>query len=292
MGNVIPVTQNSRVSARSGVDIQFLDEGLAQSEQWRMGGWLLQFVQLPAGHIWTLDHRHGRPYVKVITGSLEQPRRVAFGPHRQVSSTRVQLDQISAGPSGALLALFTETPAAPANYASMDQLEILGPNAAAFEWLSFAERFGHVMNDFDGADAYMSGGFHLLDGVGAEISYVNLWTAGKGVNLTTHNHSHPPSAVAPAFAEVHWVFNNGTTQGGMYSAVAQDAAPDQYFPMQRGEEHGPFFHVDATTGRPQRLTNGAVAYPWHGWQAGKDHLPGQAYDVVAAFETNPDFVLI
>ena len=54
--------------------------------------------------------------------------------------------------------------------------------------------------------------------------------------------------------------------------------------MQRGEEHGPFFFVDATTGLPVLRENGAVSYPWHSWQAGTDDQPGQAYDVVTAYE--------
>ena len=35
--------------------------------------------------------------------------------------------------------------------------------------------------------------------------------------------------------------------------------------------------------------NGAVMYGWHGWEAGVDLLPDQAYDFVFAFEINPDF---
>jgi hypothetical protein len=57
--------------------------------------------------------------------------------------------------------------------------------------------------------------------------------------------------------------------------------------MQRGEEHGPFFVSDPTTGMAMRRENGAVEYPWHGWQAGTDDDAGQAFDFVAAFELNP-----
>jgi hypothetical protein len=54
--------------------------------------------------------------------------------------------------------------------------------------------------------------------------------------------------------------------------------------MQQGEEHGPFFESDPGTGGPRMQENGAVVYPWHGWEAGSDDTAGQAYDVVAAFE--------
>ena len=66
-------------------------------------------------------------------------------------------------------------------------------------------------------------GFHLLDGDGAEIAYVFFWTAGKGVDLSTHDHGHAPSALAPAFAEVHQVLHNGTGLGGMYRTEAPGA---------------------------------------------------------------------
>ena len=127
----------------------------------------------------------------------------------------------------------------------------------------------------------------MLDRQGAEISYLNLWTAGQGVNLTTHNHGQAPHPTAPAFAEVHWVFYNGTGAGGMYNADTQQGPKTKRFPMQAGDEHGPFFAVDPSTGRPLLKPNGAVDYPWHGWEAGVNNRPGQSYDVVGAFETNP-----
>lgn len=69
-------------------------------------------------------------------------------------------------------------------------------------------------------------------------------------------------------------------------------AQKKRFLMRRGEEHGPFFAVDSGTRRPVLRANGAVAYPWHGWQGGQDESKEQAYDFVAAFETNPKFVLV
>ena len=40
---------------------------------------------------------------------------------------------------------------------------------------------------------------------------------------------------------------------------------------------------------PKLKANGAVDYPWHGWQAGTDDDSRQAYDFVAAFEINPRY---
>ena len=78
----------------------------------------------------------------------------------------------------------------------------------------------------------------------------------------------------------------------MYSADAPDGLKTDVYPMQRGDEHGPFFFVDHETKRPMLRKNGSVDYPWHGWEAGVDDEPGQAYDVVAAFETSPGYVRI
>ena len=100
-----------------------------------------------------------------------------------------------------------------------------------------------------------------------------------------------PAARAPAFAETHWVFNSGAPGAGMYLCDAPGASRAR-FPMGRGQEHGPFFAVDPLTHRPRMRANGAVEYPWHGWQGGQDDQPGEAYDFVAAFETNPDFALV
>ena len=40
------------------------------------------------------------------------------------------------------------------------------------------------------------------------------------------------------------------------------------------------------------LDNGAVKYPWHGWQSGNDDQDLQSYDFVAAFEIIPEYALI
>jgi hypothetical protein len=255
-----------------------------------MAGWNLQFVRLGANQSLGLDRDQGRVYIKVVTGELVNINRGPFAGPREIRNTLVDADEVVSGDSDAVFAVFTETAQANANVSSMDELTVNGPHSDAFRWLTFEEKFGSFTDIFNGDDAYMSGGFHLLDDDGTEISYVNLWTAGKGVNLSTHNHSGDPSPLSPAFAEVHWVFNNGTHKGGMYGCEGPEAPHSEDYPMQRGDEHGAFFVVDAATGKPSLRPNGAVEYPWHGWEAGTDDQPGQAYDVVAAFETNPDYV--
>ena len=94
--------------------------------------------------------------------------------------------------------------------------------------------------------------------------------------------------MAPAFVEVHFVLNNATGEGGMYLTEMPDTIDTRTsFTMQKGEEHGPFFHH--ANGKVTLLPNGAVSYPWHGWQSGPKQAQ-TAYDLVAAFEINPDYV--
>ncbi|MDH3643924.1 MAG: hypothetical protein OES38_17590 [Gammaproteobacteria bacterium] len=263
--------------------------GAAASAVWSVAGWTIQFVRLGTGETLGLGQDQGAIYIKVVTGDLVDLERGPFADPMQVRSTLVESDSVQAGTDGALITVFTETSSATANIESMAELTISGPSDDSLRWQRFDEKFGQFTDIFNGADAYMSSGFHLLDDDGTEITYVNLWTAGKGVNLSTHNHGNEPSPVSPAFAEVHWVFNNGTGSGGMYSCDAPDGPKHTRYPMQRGQEHGSFFVV-APDGSPKLRDNGAVEYPWHGWEAGTDDRPGQAFDFVAAFETNPDYV--
>ncbi len=111
-----------------------------------------------------------------------------------------------------------------------------------------------------------------------------VWAAGKGVDLSTHDHGRAPGPTSPAFAEVHWVLHNGTGSGGMYVTAEPGAPTRDRYPVPPGHEHGPFFAFDPDTGTPRLRANGAVDYPWHGWEAGSDDGDEQAYDVVAAFE--------
>lgn len=259
------------------------------SSVWSVAGWTLQFARLHAGQSLPLDQDAGRIYVKVVTGELANIGRKPFAGNFTVRDTDVSAGELRAGAEGAIFAVFTETEAVADNVRSMAELSIEGPMREAFEWQRFDEKFGAFTDFFDGMEAYMSPGFHLLDEKFVEVTYVNLWTAGKGVDLSTHNHGNDPSPAAPAFAEAHWVFNAGAPGAGMYLCDEPDA-PKTRFPMRRGQEHGPFFAIDPASGHPALRPNGAVEYPWHGWQAGDDDGTGQAFDFVAAFETYPDFV--
>lgn len=258
------------------------------SDLWSVAGWTLQFARLHAGQSLSLDQEAGRIHVKVVTGELANVGRKPFAGPFRVRDTDVSAGELRAGGDGAIFAVLTETADVADNVRSMAELNIEGPMGEAFEWQRFDEKFGAFTDFFDGIEAYMSPGFHLLDENLAEVTYVNLWTAGKGVDLSTHNHGNDPSPQAPAFAEAHWVFNSGAPGAGMY-LCDQPGAPRTRFPMRRGQEHGPFFATDPSTGRPALRPNGAVEYPWHGWQAGGDDGTGQAFDFVAAFETYPDF---
>lgn len=266
--------------------------GALVSPVWTMGGWRLQFARLPAGATLELDRSAGEVYVKVIVGTLADPARSAYPAVGAVVTTRLDRETVTAGNAGALISVFTRTASAPSELSSVDQLRVDGPLADAFRWQTFEERYGKVTPFFDGADAHLVPGFHLLDDDGAEIAYVFFWTAGKGVDLSTHNHGNTPSDTAPAFAEVHQVLNNGTGKGGMYSTPEPDAPERTRLPMQRGEEHGPFFAIDPATGKAKLRGNGAVEYPWHGWQGGQDDKPGQRYDLVCAYEITAPYSFV
>lgn len=275
---------------RLGIDVH-IGEGAAPvvSDVWTMGGWRIQFVRLDAGQRFDLDQSAGRVHIKVVTGRLADLDRSAYAPAKVVRSTVVTADHVIAGPAGAVFTVFTATPAVPGLVTSMDQLRFEGPLAETLTWQTFEERYTAFTPFFDGLDAHLAPGFHLLDAEGNEITYLFVWTAGKGVDLSTHNHGRPPGPTSPAFAEVHWVVHNGTGSGGMYETPEPGAPNRDRWPMQQGEEHGPFFFFDPATGKPQLRENGAVDYPWHGWEAGTDSVPGQAYDVVAAFEITAPF---
>jgi hypothetical protein len=277
---------------RAGIDLTLAKPRSAPvvSEEWRVAGWRLRFARLGANQALALRSESGaRTYVKVIAGALAEPSARPFPPGRELRSTLCTHDAIRASEAGAWVALFVETPAVPANVTAMSQLVFAGPHAAHLAWQAFAERFRGITDYFDGADAHIARGFHLLDESGTHVAYVMFWTAGKGVDLSTHDHGNDPSPAAPAFAEVHWVLNNGTGSGGMYTTSAPGAADRERLAMPRGTEHGAFFHTNAD-GTPRLRANGALDYPWHGWQAGSDGAPGQAYDFVCAFEINPELV--
>lgn len=269
---------------RPGLDVHLYDEpGPVTTDVWTIGGWTFRFVRLDGGQRIDLDPAQGVTYAKVITGRLVEPLRVAYVAPRAIADTRIDGDHLTASAEGALVMLLVRTPNAPERYVAMEQLTIGGPFGEHLAWSTFEARFAGILTAFDGLDAHLTPGFHLLDADGAEIAYVYVWTAGKGVDMSTHNHGHKPGRRNPAFAEVHWVLANGTGQGGMYETSAPGAPDRARLVVPTGFEHGPYFEFD-DDGLPRLRENGAVVYPWHSWQGGDDGRPGQAYDVVIPFE--------
>lgn len=260
---------------------------LQQSPTWATAGWALTFIHLGA-HA-ELELGGGHFFVKVIVGRLTEPDRGCLGEPVKARSTRVAQSTIRTGERGCLLALFEQTATHPANLTDIAQAAWSGPEAQVLTWQRFDEKFAGIIDAFDGLDCYMGQGFHVLDADGTEIVYLNPWCCGKGVDLSTHNHGQRPHPLAPAFAEVHLTLHNGTGKGGMYEISEPGDRHRVSHPLQAGEEHGPYFFLDSD-GKPERRENGAVSYPWHGWRGGLDDAPGQAYDYVAAFEINPDYI--
>lgn len=266
--------------------------GVAVSDSWNVGGWRIQFARLAGSRKLGLDQNEGKVYVKVVTGELADPARGPFAASKQIRDTLVSNNMIQAGTDGTLVAVITQTGAVADSIESMDQLVFDGPLADILKWTSFERKFGRFTDLFDGLDAHIAPGFHLLDDDGTKIVYLHFWTAGKGVDCSTHDHSQDPAIVGPAFAEVHWVFQNGTGRGAMYECDAVGSPNRTRISLQRGQEHGPFWAVDPETRLPSRRTNGALQYPFHGWQAGSDDASGQSYDLVAAFEFNPEYARV
>lgn len=255
------------------------------SDRWSIAGWTMGFYYLPPTAEMKLPVAEN--YIKVIVGSLKEPERECFADDFTVRTTRVEHASVQAGDQGALLMHLVRTREASLPLRHMEDCRFSGSASSALVWKRFSERFGAFTAYFDALDNHMADGFHLINPAGEEIVYVNFWTCGKGGDVSTHNHGQPPSARAPAFVEVHLVLSNGTGEGGMYEADAAADGPRVRHVMQAGDEHGPFFHH--RLGKPVRLANGAVSYPWHGWNSGDNDDLEQSYDLVAAFEINPDF---
>ena len=285
--NVPYVTSNPRGGLEMTFDLTS-QTPISLSETWSTAGWDIQFIRLGAHQ--TLELPDAENFVKVITGKLENIGRTCFAKPFAVRSTKLETRHLLAGSQGVFFALLTATAEVPDTVTDMSQCQFIGPGAGSLDWLSFEEKFGEFIDAFNGLDCHMANGFHLLDAEGSEVVYVNFWTCGKGVDLSTHNHAQDPSPLGPAFAEVHWVFNNGTEKGGMYE-TDEPGTPDRMrHPMLRGDEHGPYFDFEG--GKPTLRDNGAVQYPWHGWQGGEDDTDQQTYDFVAAFEINPAYAHI
>jgi len=255
-----------------------------------MAGWTIQFVKLGPGQKLSLDQSQGKIYVKSITGAPANTGQERFAVRKQARDTRVFEDHVEAAGDGAILTILTETPSVPDNIHTMGELSVSGPHQDVLFWTQFDQSsLAKGVDYFKGLDAHLLPGFHLLDKDGTEILYVHVWTAGKGVDMSAHDHSHRPSKKFPAFTETHWVFNNATGKAGMYDCLREDLSERKHTPMQRGFDHGPFWAVDEETGMPKLRENGAIEYGFHGWQAGTNDDNRQAYDVVAAFEMNPAY---
>ncbi|MBT6890085.1 MAG: hypothetical protein HOA25_01225 [Gammaproteobacteria bacterium] len=288
------ITPNVSVSTgnpRGGIDLCFdltAQETIQLTEVWTIAGWQIRFVFLPPHQ--TLELEGKNHYLKVIVGELANLERDCFAENFAVRTTRLEKQRVSSGSHGLLCALLTETPGLLPNIHDMSDCVFAGPMAQHLEWKSFKERFGASTDYFDQLDNHMANGFHLLDSEESEITYVNFWTCGKNGDVSTHNHSQAPSLAGPAFAEIHLVLNNGSGAAGMYKTNGPDSDAREVYVMKRGDEHGPFF--EHRGGKPVLLGNGAVKYPWHGWQSGNDGKEIQSYDLVAAFEISPDYVLI
>jgi hypothetical protein len=276
---------------RGGIDLCFDltgQETIQLSEVWTFAGWRVRFLFLPPYQ--TLELEDENHYLKVIVGDMANLGRGCFAEDYAVRTTRLEKTGVLAGSQGLLCALLTETPELLPNIHDMSDCTFVGPMAQHLEWKSFKERFGAFTDYFEQFDNHMANGFHLLDSEKSEITYVNFWTCGKNGDVSTHNHAQDPSSSGPAFAEVHLVLNNGTGTAGMYETDGPDSDVRDVHVMTRGDEHGPFFEHQA--GKPLLLNNGAVKYPWHGWQSGNDDKDAHSYDLVAAFEISPDYVSI
>jgi hypothetical protein len=183
-----------------------------------------------------------------------------------VTSTKLIGDMVVAGADGALVSIFTATNAVPNLLSAVDQLRISGPFAHTLTWQSFEARFGKFTPFFNGVDAHMVPGFHLLDGDGGEIAYVHFWIAGKGVDLSTHDHGNTPSDLAPAF-EGTWL-NNGTGSVSHRSAQASAAPSNAAKPF---------------SDRSGKRQSSVVRSP-NGTAGKRAMMKAQSYDLVCAYE--------
>jgi len=274
-------------SERGGIAIQFNNSNecsISASPVWGMAGWQMSFVQLAANTKLELDHSKGKNYVKVITGRLTNINRDAFAQPKTVRNTIVDANFIQAGNEVTIIAIMIKTPQAPEFINSMEQMKVKGPKAELLTWKR-CDEYEWGKEIFKGAEFYNLRGFQINDAQGEDICYVQFWTAGKGVKGTDHNHSQAPSKSAPAFCEIHFGMFNGTGQGGMVDSEVN-------LPLLEGDEHGPFWKINPTTGEPVLRDNGAVYYDIHRWQAGQDKKQSQAFDVWAAFEIAPSQAII
>jgi hypothetical protein len=269
-------------SEHGGITIQFNNSNeysISASPLWSMAGWQMSFVQLAANTKLQLDHSKGKNYVKVITGQLSNINRDAFAQPKTVRNTIVDADYVQTGSKVAIIAIMIKTPQTPESINSMEQMSVRGPKAELLSWKR-CDEYEWGKEIFKNVEFYNLRGFQIKNAQGKEVCYVQFWTAGKGVKGTDHNHSKSPSESIPAFCEIHFGMFNGTGQGGMVDSEVT-------LPILEGDEHGPFWKINSTTGEPVLRDNGAVYYDIHRWQAGQDKKQSQAFDVWAAFEISP-----
>ena len=225
---------------RGGLNLHFdltTEAGSQSSPTWQTGGRQLQFHYLAPHHSLTLAE--GENFAKVIKGRLHNLGLTCLAAPFSVRSTKVSTHELQAASEGALIATLNLPAGTPHEITQMEQVTFRGPQAERLRWQSFEQKFGGALDYFDGLDCHMADGFHLLDETGHEFCYVNPWTSGKGVDLSTHNHGHKPSSNAPAFAEVHWVAASGTDEGGMYETPEPGSGIRTQHSMNLGDEHGP-----------------------------------------------------
>ncbi|CAF3963763.1 unnamed protein product [Rotaria sordida] len=251
-------------------------------------------------------------YIKVLSGiimwtdssgesheSVNYSRTFASEP-RKVAPLEIHSDnnRITTESDGALLIVF-KTLGSINNIHRVDDMEKLIVENSLPDYCSQETRqldFQFVRYDqYDSRPYFKDLEFYNLKGFGINFAdndeplcYMQLWTAGQGVNAGVHNHEKDK------FCEVHVCIINGSGEGGMHylSSSKQDydplTTPDSAFEklvVPSFYEHGPLWDIDAQN-KPVLRNDSTVVYPWHKWQAGINRSFNQSFDVWIAVEYN------
>jgi len=175
----------------------------------------------------------------------------------------------------------------------MDNIPKSGKYMEKMNWIKY-ELIDPI---FKGREFYNFRGFKLQDYKGKRIAYMQLWTAGLGVDAGYHDHSNLTKETR--FCEIHMTLFNGSGWGGMQYKVAtpdplQNATIEYLITLPPGYEHGPLWFVDNASGKPViNPEKEIVLYPYHRWKAGKNVvMEEQAFDVWAAFEMLPEQCIV
>ena len=153
---------------RPGINLaMFAGPAPVVSDVWTMSRWTIQFVRLGPGQQHDLEPSGGVTLVKVISGRLAVPDRGAYAEAHAIRTTRVDGGSITAGADGALCCVITETEPSDGLLTDVAELEIEGPSAEALRWQTFESKFSGFTTFFNGLDAHLAPGFHLLDEDGA-----------------------------------------------------------------------------------------------------------------------------